>query len=72
MTAPTFAHHGDRLLYRVREAAQILAVSESKMWEIVLRHDIESLKLDGSRRISRQAIERYIASLEGRGDAASA
>jgi excisionase family DNA binding protein len=64
-----FAHHGERLLYRVREAAQILAVSESKMWEIVLRGDIESVKLDGSRRISRQAIERYIVSLGG-GDAA--
>ena len=69
--APVFADHGERLLFRVRETAQILAVSESKMWEIVLRGDIESVKLDGSRRISRRAIEAYVAHLGG-GDAASA
>lgn len=71
MTA-VFAHHGERLLYRVGEAAQILAVSRSKMWEIVLRGDIDSLKLDGSRRITRNAIEAYVTKLAGGGDGPAA
>jgi excisionase family DNA binding protein len=66
----TIAPDQDRMLYRVGEAAQILAVSRSKMWEIVLRGDISSLKIDGSRRISRDAIEAYVARLAGGGDAA--
>jgi excisionase family DNA binding protein len=65
----TVAADQDRMLYRVGEAAQLLAVSRSKMWEIVLRGDIDSLKIDGSRRITRGAIEAYVARLAG-GDAA--
>jgi len=68
-SAVVFAHHGERLLYRVGEAAEILAVSRSKMWEIVLCGDIESVKIDGSRRITRDAIDAYVAGLAG-GDAA--
>lgn len=71
MTA-VFAHHGERLLYRVGEAAQILAVSRSRMWEIVLRGDIDSLKLDGSRRITRNAIEAYVTKLAGGSDGPAA
>jgi excisionase family DNA binding protein len=71
MTAAVFAHHGDKLLYRVEETAQLLAIGRSKMWEIVLRGDIESVKIDGSRRISRDAIEAYVARLAGGGDAVS-
>lgn len=62
-----FAQHGGKLLYRVQEAAELLAISRSKMWEIVLRGDIESLKLDGSRRITREAIETYVRRLAGGG-----
>jgi excisionase family DNA binding protein len=61
----TVAADQDRMLYRVPETAKILAVSTSKMWEIVLRGDIESLKIDGSRRISRAAIEDYVSRLGG-------
>jgi excisionase family DNA binding protein len=65
-----FEHHGDRLLYRVREAAAVLCISESKMWEIVIRGDIESLKIDGARRVTRDGIEAYVARLAGGGGAA--
>jgi excisionase family DNA binding protein len=71
MTAPVFAHHGDRLLYRVGEAAEMLGIGRSKTWELVARGELESVKIDGSRRITRQAIERYVQRLAGdRGDAA--
>lgn len=63
MTTAVFAHHGDRLLYRVGETAELLSISRSKAWELVARNEIESLKIDGSRRITRQAIDAYIERL---------
>lgn len=58
--SPVVANHGDRLLYRVGEAAEMLGISRSKAWELVARGEIESLKIDGSRRVTRQAIEAYV------------
>jgi excisionase family DNA binding protein len=65
MTGAVFAHHGERLLYKVAEAAGILAVSESKLWELLARGEVKSLKIDGSRRISRAALEEYVTRLAG-------
>jgi excisionase family DNA binding protein len=70
MTA-VFAHHGDRLLYRVGEAADMLGISRSKAWELLARNEIESVKIDGARRITRAALDAYVAGLAAR-DAASA
>ena len=39
-----FAHHGDKLLYRVPEAARLLALGPSKMWELIARGEIESVE----------------------------
>jgi excisionase family DNA binding protein len=68
----TAAADAGQILYRVPEAAQKLAISESKLWELLARGDIPGVKIDGSRRISRSAIEAYVAGLAGGGDAASA
>jgi excisionase family DNA binding protein len=59
-------------LYRVREAAPLLGLGESKVWELLARGEIESVKIDGARRISRAALMAYVARLAGGGDAASA
>jgi excisionase family DNA binding protein len=59
------------LLFRVNEAAQKLSISKSKMWELLARGDIESVKIDGARRITPAALDAYVARLAGR-DAASA
>ena len=65
-----FAHHGDRLLYRVPEAARMLGLGPSKTWELIARGEIESVKIDGARRIPREAIETYVRQLrEVGGDA---
>jgi excisionase family DNA binding protein len=63
MTAPVFAHHGERLLYRVGEAAEMLGIGRSKAWELVSRGDLPSLKIDGARRVTRAALEDYVARL---------
>lgn len=64
--------HGDRLLYSVSEAAGMLGLGTTKIWELIARGDLKGVKIDGARRISRKAIERYIASLEGGGDVPAA
>jgi hypothetical protein len=61
-TAPADA---DPLLYRVPEAALKLAIGESKMWELLARGEVESLKIDGARRITPAALEAYIARRAG-------
>ena len=55
----SFEHH-ERLLYRVPEVAGLLGLGLTKTWELVYRGDLESLKVDGSRRVTRQAVEAYI------------
>jgi excisionase family DNA binding protein len=68
-----FARHGERFLYRVGEAAEMLGLGKSKTWELVARGEIDSVKIDGSRRIPREAIERYVRQLgKGGGDASAA
>jgi excisionase family DNA binding protein len=58
-----FAHHGDRLLYRVEEAAGMLAVGRDKVYRLIATGELESVKIGGSRRITRAAIEKYLARL---------
>ena len=62
---------GERLLYRVEEAARMLGIGRSKMWELVARSEIESVKIDDARRIPAQALADYVNRLRrGRPDAA--
>jgi excisionase family DNA binding protein len=71
VTAPVFAHHGERLLYRPGEAAELLGIGRSKMWELLARKEIESVKIDGARRIPAAAIKDYVRRLrQDGGDAA--
>ena len=60
------------LLYRVREAAQLLAVGESVINELIARDEIESVKVGRSRRITRAGIEAYVRRLTGGGGDAAA
>jgi excisionase family DNA binding protein len=62
-TGAVFAHHGERLLYRVEEAAELLAVSRAKVYDLIMTGVLESVKIGGSRRIPRGALEKYVARL---------
>jgi excisionase family DNA binding protein len=53
----------DRLLYSVREAGELLSIGRVKLYELVAAGRIESVRLDGSRRIPREALEAFIARL---------
>ncbi len=50
-------------LLTVPEVAGRLRVSTAKVWQLLQRGELRSLKIDASRRIPSDAIDEYIASL---------
>jgi excisionase family DNA binding protein len=61
------------LLYRVRQAAAMLGLGPSKTWELIARGELESVKIDGARRVPHEAILDYVKRLrQGGGNAPAA
>jgi excisionase family DNA binding protein len=54
---------GPRLLLTVPEAAAALAISRSKLYELLAAGLVRSVRIDGSRRIPVEALEAYVACL---------
>ena len=52
-----------RLLMTVPEAAEALAISRSKLYELIASGAIASIRIDGSRRIPLTALEEYVSRL---------
>ncbi len=52
-----------RLLMTVPEAAEALAISRSKLYELIASGAIASIRIDGSRRIPLAALEEYVSRL---------
>ena len=52
-----------RLLMTVPEAAEALAISRSKLYELMASGAIASIRIDGSRRIPLTALEEYVSRL---------
>ncbi|MGE5288132.1 MAG: helix-turn-helix domain-containing protein [Micromonosporaceae bacterium] len=52
-----------RLLLTVPEAAEALAISRSKLYELLASDAIASIRIGGSRRIPFTALEEYISRL---------
>ena len=52
-----------RLLLTVPEAAEALAISRSKLYELLASGAVASIRIDGSRRIPLTALEEYISKL---------
>jgi excisionase family DNA binding protein len=53
------------LLCTIREAARLLAVGVSTVNELVARAELESIKIGGSRRVTRAGVEKYVRRLAG-------
>jgi len=51
------------LLYTVEEAAEILAISRWKVFDLIRVRALRSVKIGGLRRVPRSAIDEYIARL---------
>lgn len=52
-----------RLLLTVPEAAEALAISRSKLYELLATNALASIRIDGSRRIPLSALEDYVSRL---------
>jgi excisionase family DNA binding protein len=52
-----------RLLLTVPEAAEALAISRSKLYELIAGGLIRSVRIDGSRRVPVEALQTYVAHL---------
>ena len=52
-----------RLLLTVPEAAEALAISRSKLYELFAAGLVRSVRIDGSRRVPIEALENYVAHL---------
>ena len=61
-----------RLLLTVPEAAEALAISRSKLYELFAAGLVRSVRIDGSRRVPIEALETYIARLLDQEEAADA
>lgn len=59
------------LMYRPEEAAEVLSLSRATVYELMSSGAIASVKIGRSRRITREALEAYVAGLTG-GSASSA
>jgi excisionase family DNA binding protein len=54
----------DKYLFTVREAAKLLGLSRTKVYELIRSGDLESFHIGRSRRIARQALDRFVAKLD--------
>ncbi len=52
-----------QLLLTVPEAAKALAISRSKLYELIAAGLVRSVRIDGSRRVPVGALETYVAHL---------
>lgn len=58
------------LLYTAEEAAEVLRQSRSTVFAKMANGELPSVKIGRSRRITREALEAYVAGLTQGGDAA--
>ncbi|SVB95301.1 uncharacterized protein METZ01_LOCUS248155 [marine metagenome] len=61
--SPTAYGGQERLLLSVVDAAQILSLSRSKVYELLAAGAIRSVRIGRSRRIPRSALDDYVADL---------
>lgn len=57
-----------KLLYTVEEAAELLSISRTRMYELLSDNSIGSVSIGRSRRISADALRRFVAEREGEPD----
>lgn len=62
LSLPTYVSQ-QRLLYSVVEAAEVLSLSRSKVYELLAANTLQSVKIGRSRRIPHSALTDYVASL---------
>ena len=53
----------DKLLLTPREAAEVLSVSRSKLYQLLAAGELRSVRIDGCRRVAASELRRYVERL---------
>ena len=54
----------DKLLLTPTEAAQVLSISRSKLYELIGQGRLTTVRIDASRRVPRQALAEFVSHLQ--------
>ena len=57
----------DKLLYTVEEAAALLSLSRTSVFQLISEHRLAAVKIGGRRRVAHRALDDFVASLETEG-----
>jgi excisionase family DNA binding protein len=60
----------DPLLLRVEEAARLLSIGRTRVYDLINSGVLGSVKIFGSRRVPRASLDRYVATLLQESEAA--
>ncbi len=55
----------DRLLYRPAEAAALLGIGRTKVYDLILSGALPSVQIGSARRVPADALTKFVASLQG-------
>ena len=67
MTAPEKVPAGERLLHTPEEAAHLLGVGRTKLYRLIATHELHSVRIGGSRRITNRALSDFVHHLDAGG-----
>jgi excisionase family DNA binding protein len=70
MNAANTPSDHDSLLLRVEEAARLLSIGRTRVYDLVRTGQLKSVKIFGSRRIPRASIDRFVTTLMQESEAA--
>lgn len=56
----------DQLLFKIEEAAKVLGTSRSTVYRLMTSGQLVSIRVGRSRRVTRQALERFVKAMDDR------
>lgn len=66
VAAEIWSHVMDQLLFKIEEAAKVLGTSRSTVYRLMTSGQLVSIKVGRSRRVTRQALERFVKAMDDR------
>jgi excisionase family DNA binding protein len=64
VAAEIWSHVMDQLLFKIEEAAKVLGTSRSTLYRLMNSGQLVSIKVGRSRRVTSQALERFVKAME--------
>lgn len=64
--AEIWSHVMDQLLFKIEEVTKVLGASRSTVYRLMNSGQLVSIKVGSSRRVTRQALDRFVKAMEDR------